>query len=145
MASANRTIVRAEFLHYRNPAKNSDKIYNIFLIQNGEDDDFDCISEHGRRGNSLVRVIVSSHRIRTTAERDFQRKLTAKRNHRATPYETNPAGSRDSRLAREIEIFTSSPREVEIAESRDAKADEARIRAKPAGMLNSGQFDSLEF
>ncbi len=144
MGSANRKIVRAEFLHYRNLAKNSDKIYNLFLIQNGEDDDFDCISEHGRRGSSLVRVIVSANTVRTIAERHFQQKLTAKRNHRATPYETNPAGSRDSRLAREIEIFTSRPREIEIAESRDAKDDEVRIRAKPAGMLNSGQFDSLE-
>ncbi|MGD9630585.1 MAG: hypothetical protein AB7V18_15200 [Pyrinomonadaceae bacterium] len=144
MGSGNRKIVRAEFLHYRNLAKNSDKIYNIFLIQNGEDDDFDCISEHGRRGSSLVRVIVSANTVRAKAERDLQRKLTAKRNHRVTPYETNPAGSRDSRLAREIEFFTSTPSEVEMAESRDAKVGEPRTRAKPAGMLNSGQFDSLE-
>lgn len=145
MGSGNRKIVRAEFLHYRNLAKNSDKIYNIFLIQNGEDDDFDCISEHGRRGSSLVRVIISANTFRTIAERNFQQKLTAKRNHRATPYETNPAGSRDSRIAREIEIFTSTPRKVEILESRDANVDGPQTRARPAGMLNRGQFDSLEF
>lgn len=145
MGSGSRKIVRAEFLHYRNLAKNSDKIYNIFLIQNGEDDDFDCISEHGRRGSSLVRVITSANTVRTIAERNFQQKSTAKRNHRTTPYETNPAGSGDSRLATEIEFFASTPGDVERVESPDTNDGEPRTRAKPAGMLNSGQFDSLEF
>lgn len=143
MSSSNRKIVRSEFLHY-NPAINSDKVYNLFLIQNGEADDCDCISEHGRRGSSLVRVIVSSNRPRSAAEGDFKRKLDAKRNHRNTPYERNPAGLRDSRLAAEFENETVSPNHPREA-TRAAKSRMSPVSPKPRGVLNREQFDSLEF
>jgi hypothetical protein len=143
MSSSTRTIVRSEFLHYRNPARNSDKIFNIFLVQNGDDNDFDCISEHGRRGSSLVRVIVSSSRPRPSAESDFERKLNAKLNHRQTPYERNPAGPRDSRLASEF-FSGRGTQSTGKAESRERVLVESKFRSKPIGVLNREQFDSLE-
>jgi len=145
MSSSTRTIVRSEFLHYRNPARNSDKIFNIFLIQNGGENDFDCISEHGRRGSSLVRVIISSNRSRSSAECDFERKLNAKLDHRETPYERNSAGAKDSRFVTEFENVTRAPSTASKAESRETKLGESRERSKPSGMLNRAQFDSLEF
>lgn len=145
MSCSTRTIVRSEFLHYRNPARNSDKIFNIFLIQNGDDNDFDCISEHGRRGSSLVRVIISSNRPRPSAESDFERKLNAKLDHRQTPYERNPAGARDSRFATEFENATRAPSVASKAESRHAQLSGSKARPEQIGVLNRGQFDSLEF
>lgn len=143
MSSSTRTIVRSEFLHYRNPARNSDKIFNIFLIQNGDDNDFDCISEHGRRGSSLIRVIISSNRPRPSAESDFERKLNAKLDHRETPYERNPAGERDSRFASEFSSGRGTP-STGKAESREPELIASKFRSKPIGVLNREQFDSLE-
>ena len=73
-------IVRAEFLSYYNSRKNSDKVFNIFLV---EDDDGSCrcVSEHGRRGSKLVRIALNSNATRATAESNLRQKLLAKRNH----------------------------------------------------------------
>ena len=58
-------IVRAEFLSYYNSRRNSDKLFNVFVI---EDDDgtFRAVSEYGRRGTNLVRDTLC-----TRATRDF--------------------------------------------------------------------------
>lgn len=135
-------IVRAEFLHYRNPTKNSDKVFNIFLIENGVES-FDCISEYGRRGNSPIRVVICANKLRTLAERDFARKLNAKRNHRQTPYDDNPDGSRDSQLAREFEEAPVLVRHNGI-ESPMKDTRQEVVERKPAGIINREQFDSLE-
>jgi hypothetical protein len=142
MSSSKRKIVRAEFLHYRNPVKNSDKIFNIFLIVDGEDS-FDCISEYGRRGSSLIRVTICSNRSRITAEREFNRKLTAKRNHRETSYDDNPAGSRDSQLVREFEN-AADPSRSKVTDFPGTESADTKIKPKPIGLLNQEQFDSLE-
>ena len=50
-------IIRAEFLSYFNPRLNSDKLFNVFIV---EDDDgtFRCIAERGRRGTNLARDVL---------------------------------------------------------------------------------------
>ncbi len=140
-------IVEAEYLHYRNPSRNSDKVFNIHLVE-ADDGSYGCISEYGRRGTSLVRVVVCSSKPRPVAERAFRKKLEAKRNHRLTPYRDSLDGSDQSPLAREISSrpasvnHASMPKVAGPTEAREQAAD-GRMRIN--GILNQGQIDSLEF
>lgn len=159
-------IVRAEFLSYYNARRNSDKLFNVFLI---EDDDgtYRCVSEYGRRGNNLVRDTLCAKATRQFAESKLRQKLSAKRNHRDTPYTDEPFGSNYSQIAREYNYsnqaalsgnaIDSSPtgRQNEMTETAPTgktnvvafpveKKENQRIEPKPAGIFNQGQFDSLE-
>ncbi len=67
-------IIDAEHLRYCNPARNSDKIFNIFLVEE-DDGRHSCISEYGRKGTSLVRVVVCSNKSLPVAERASGRSL----------------------------------------------------------------------
>lgn len=141
------SIVRAEYLSYLNPARNSDKIYNLFLVAQ-DDGRFSCISEYGRRGNAPVVSTICVNRTRQYAEEKFRQKLASKRNHRETPYSRAPDGRRESRFLTEFEL----------PPLRNAAADRPGVQEstivaqptvtpdqkKPRGLLNAGQFDSLE-
>ena len=96
-------IVRAEYLKYYNPSRNSDKVFNVFLIED-EDGTFSCISEYGRRGNKLVRDPLCTKASREVAESKLRQKLLAKRNHRETPYSDDPFGRSISGIAEEYEF-----------------------------------------
>lgn len=139
-------IIDAEYLHYRNPSRNSDKVFNIFLVEE-DDGSYSCISEHGRRGTSLVRVVVCSNKSLPVAERAFRQKLEAKRNHRETPYWDSPEGADQSPFANEFSSRqnfpnrTSSPTVAGALEKEKPAADR---RSKMNGILNQGQIDSLE-
>ena len=139
-------IIDAEYLHYCNPSRNSDKVFNIFLVEE-DDGGHSCISEYGRRGTSLVRVVVCSNKSRRVAERAFRQKLEAKRNHRETPYWDSPDAADQSPFAREnssrqnLVERTSSPIAVGSPEKEKQGADR---RSKMNGILNQGQIDSLE-
>lgn len=139
-------IIDAEYLHYCNPARNSDKVFNIFLVEE-DDGRHSCISEHGRRGTSLVRVVVCSNKSPAVAERAFRQKLEAKRNHRETPYWDSPEGADQSPFASEYSSRqnsinrTSPPIVVDSLEEEKPAADR---RSKINGILNQAQIDSLE-
>lgn len=155
-------IVRAEFLSYYNARRNSDKLFNVFVI---EDDDgtFRAVSEHGRRGNNLVRDTLCTRATRDFAESKLRQKLTAKRNHRETPYTDEPFGYNNSGIAREYgyesragNASLNSNQTVQPTATKSAPATKAKIiafpdkketpRTKPklAGIINQDQFDSLE-
>lgn len=139
-------IIDAEYLHYRDPSKNSDKIFNIFLVED-VDGSHSCISEHGRRGTSLVRVVVCSNKSRTVAERAFRQKLEAKRNHRETPYWNSSKGADQSPFARECRAARNSanhtsPPAIPVVLEKAKPA--AGGRSKMNGILNQDQIDSLE-
>lgn len=140
-------IVGAEFLHYSNPARNSDKVFNIFLVEE-DDGSYSCISEYGRRGSCLVRVVICSNKSRSAAERSFRKKLEAKRNHRETPYWDSADGSGQSPYAQELsarsvsESTTPTPAIAEPAQTQKQAVDRT-MRAN--GILNQGQIASLEF
>jgi len=156
-------IVRAEFLSYYNSRKNSDKVFNIFLVED-DDGSFRCVSEHGRRGSKLVRITLISNATRATAEGNLQQKLLAKRNHRETPYISDPFGQSNSQLAREYEFNLSArsdvgnsnrtnqsspalfaiPKRQNVIEFPGDKAEKKRQIPKQTGILNQEQFDSLE-
>lgn len=155
-------IHRAEFLSYYNARRNSDKLFNVFLI---EDDDgtFRCASENGRRGTTLVRRTLCSKTTRPNAERHLRQKLSAKRNHRETPYTDEPFGFNYSPLAREYNFASAQGSFILPAETNQPaasgkssepkrniiafpseKTEKTRQKPKPTGILNQEQFDSLE-
>lgn len=139
-------IIDAEYLHYCNPARNSDKVFNIFLVEE-DDGRHSCISEYGRRGTSLVRVVVCSNKSRPVAERVFRQKLEAKRNHRETPYWDSPNGASQSPFAREYSSRQNyrnriSPPIVVVPPEEEKPAADRRSRMN--GILNQAQIDSLE-
>lgn len=159
-------IVRAEFLSYYNSRRNSDKLFNVFVI---EDDGgtFRAVSEHGRRGNNLVRDTLCIRATRDFAESKLLQKLTAKRNHRETPYTDEPFGYNYSQIASEYgysnqtapegSTGNSNPvrRQSSTAETAPTvkpnvisfpveKKEAQRAEPKPGGIFNQGQFDSLE-
>ena len=155
-------IVRAEYLKYYNPSRNSDKVFNIFLIEN-EDGSFSCISEYGRRGNKLVRDPLCTRASREAAESKLRQKLFAKRNHRETPYTDDAFGRSISGIAGEYEFkqtgnntesssrvdqFSSVVSEVRqkqnVIKFPDKKIQSQRQKPKPSGIFNQEQFDSLE-
>lgn len=139
-------IIDAEYLQYYDAARNSDKVFNIFLIDEG-DESYSCVSEYGRRGTSLVRVVVCSHDPPPAARRAFHKKLEAKRNHRETPYWDCPNGANQSPFVSEyaarqrLTEQTSSPKVVAALEREEQAADR---RSKKNGILNQEQIDSLE-
>ncbi len=155
-------IVRAEFLSYYNSARNSDKLFNVFVI---EDDDktFRCVAERGRRGTNLVRDTLCTRATRETAESNLRQKLNAKRNHRETPYSDEAFGYNYSPFAREYGFNQAGSSNVNSnranqpsptvspvqpksnviafpAENKEIKRNEP----KQTGILNKEQFDSLE-
>src|SRR5215203_4262216 len=92
------TIILAEYLSYYNRARNSDKLFNVFLIRE-TDGNFTCLTENGRRGSSLVCRTVCEKARRETAERRFWEKVREKRYHRETPYKEETFGSGYSQIA----------------------------------------------
>lgn len=157
-------IIRAEYLSYYNPARNSDKLFNIFLIEDA-DGTFSCLTENGRRGSQLVRRTLCAKTERAAAESQFRQKLDDKRYHRDTPYRDEAFGANYSQIAREYGSdqnqsessgsganqssrtmpgnSASSPSGNVIAFPA-LKKDKPREKPKQSGILNQEQFDSLE-
>ena len=158
-------IIRAEFLSYYNPRRNSNKLFNVFVV---EDDDgtFRCIAERGRRGTNLVRDVLCSRATRDIAMSKLRQKIFDKRNHRETPYTDETFGSNYSQIAREYGYNNQTEPSSSATSSNTVRRnsiDENALTAKPnviafpikkkeilraepksAGIFNQGQFDSLE-
>jgi hypothetical protein len=157
-------IVRAAFLSYYNARRNSDKLFNVFLIE--DDGYFSCVSEYGRRGTNLVRDTLCAGATREFAESKLRQKLAAKRNHRETPYTDEPFGYNYSPIAREYgygsraasggetnsnrtaqqfaQATENEPTKAKVIEFPTEKNENRKNKPQPAGIFNQGQFDSLE-
>jgi hypothetical protein len=155
-------IVRAEFLSYTDARRNSDKLFNVFVIED-EDGTYRAISEYGRRGNNLVRDTLCAKATREFADSQMRHKLFAKRNHRETPYTDEPFGFNYSGLVREygynsrtenaplnskraVEPTTKnvSSKKASVIEFPAAQKETPRREPKLMGIINQEQFDSLE-
>ena len=157
-------IVRAEFLSYYNSARNSDKLFNVFVLED-EDGNFSCIAERGRRGTRLVRDTLCTGEERYVAETEMRRKIFAKRNHRDTPYTNEPFGANYSQIVGEygynnqttqtanenltVETRQSAPKNTSAIKANVIafpveKKQKVKNKPQPSGILNQGQFDSLE-
>lgn len=150
------TIIRAEYLSYYNTSRNSDKLFNVFLIL-ADNGTYSLLTENGRRGSSLVRRTVCENARRETAESKFWEKVREKRNHRETPYTDEPTGSNYSQIASQYP-FNSEPNnslktnEIKKVEPKTnliafpvGKSQNQAKKQGANGILNSEQFDSLEF
>jgi hypothetical protein len=150
------TIIRAEYLSYYNPSRNSDKLFNVFLIAD-DNGTYGCLTENGRRGSSLVRRLVCEKVRRERAEQKFWEKVREKRNHRDTPYNDETLGKTYSQVASQ---YATLSKPISVETSIDGKITETKPNViafpfeknenpakKPnkGGILNSEQFDSLEF
>ncbi|MBX3289979.1 MAG: hypothetical protein KF855_11615 [Acidobacteria bacterium] len=137
-------IINAEYLQYSNQAKNSDKIYNIFLLEEANGT-YSCVSEYGRRGAWPVTVLLCSNKPRLVAEHVFRQKVEAKRRHRETPYWDSIDGPDQSPFAKEHgnrQVSTDDVPEPKAVSSLTKQA--AGSKPKINGILNQGQIDSLE-
>ena len=147
------TIIRAEYLSYSNRLRNSDKLFNIFLILT-EDNTYSCLTENGRRGNHLVRRTVCENVRRETAEGKFWEKVREKRNHRDTPYTNESFGSNYSQIASQYPFNSQSNNSLKTNELKTVESKTNVIAfpveksqsnlPKPSGILNTNQLDSLE-
>jgi hypothetical protein len=157
-------IIRAEYLSYYSAARNSDKLFNVFLIEE-TDGTFSCLTENGRRGSNLVRRTLCSKTGRATAESKFRQKLDEKRYHRQTPYTNEVFGANYSLIAREYSSNQSQservsanpigqlapaagngaqPNNKNVIAFPIVKKEKKREQPKQTGILNHEQFDSLE-
>ena len=146
-------IARAEYLGYYNRPRNSDKLFNVFLIL-ADDGTYSCLTENGRRGSNLVRRTVCENVRRETAEQRFWEKVREKRNHGSTPYTDESFGYNYSQLASQYSFDTQPANAVAKIQVKTVKSKEnviafpvEKVNTKKAnlnGILNSDQFDSLE-
>lgn len=147
------TIIRAEYLSHYNQARNSDKLFNVFLVL-ADDGTYSCLTENGRRGSNLVRRTVCENVRRETAEQKFWEKVREKRNHGSTPYTDESYGYSYSQLASQF-TFNSPPENAGVSiQVKTLQAKENVIafpvekvqikKPNTGGILNSDQFDSLE-
>jgi hypothetical protein len=147
------TVIRAEYLSYYNRLRNSDKLFNVFLIL-ADDGTYSCLTENGRRGSNLVRRTVCENVRRETAEQRFWEKVREKRNHGSTPYTDESFGYNYSQVASQYSFNTQPENAVAKNQVKTVQPKENVIvfpvekvnTKKPnlVGILNSDQFDSLE-
>lgn len=147
------TIIRAEYLSYYNRSRNSDKLFNVFLIL-ADDGTYSCLTENGRRGSNLVRRTVCEKVRRETAEQRFWEKVREKRNHGSTPYSDESLGYSYSQIASQYSLNSQSqnamsPKQLKTVQPKENviafPVEKVQIKKPNAGgILNSDQFDSLE-
>jgi hypothetical protein len=147
------TIIRAEYLSYYNSFRNSDKLFNVFLVL-ADDGTYSCLTENGRRGSNLVRRTVCENVRRETAEQKFWEKVREKRNHRETPYTDESIGYSYSQIASQYGFNTQPENAVATKQVQTVQPKENVIvfpiekvntkKPNAGGILNSNQFDSLE-
>jgi len=158
-------IIKKCFLYHYDSSINSDKVFNLFLIDN-EDGTFSAFQEHGRSETKLnVKPLVERCSL-SLAQSRYSEKRFEKINHRRTPYiETfncsysptfkkygaitvseniayKPAKVIDFKSATPVQP-PSAPAEKESGEQNSKRDDEKR--AKRIGVLNLNRLDALEF
>lgn len=158
-------IIKKCFLYHYDSSINSDKVFNLFLIDN-EDETYSAISEYGRSETKLnVKSLVERCSL-SLAQSRYSAKRTEKINHRQTPYlETfscsysptvkkygsikvsenvafQPAKIIDFKPAT-LDKTTFAGTEKENGEQNPPCSDEKR--SKQIGVLNLDRLDALEF
>ena len=160
-------IVKKCFLFHYNPSINSDKVFNLFLIDN-QNGTYSAISEHGRSGAKLRVLPLVENCSLILAQSRYSAKLNEKIYHPKTPYtqtlnaSTSPTfkqfGAEVTVAAKPIELAKiidfkpaaqsanaiSSTAEKESGEQA-AEIPAVEIRSKRIGVLNLNNLDALEF
>jgi len=157
-------IVKKCFLYHYNPAINSDKVFNLFLIDN-QNGTYSAISEHGRSGTKLRVLPLARNCSLALAQNRYSEKRTQKVFHKETPY-TETFNCPDSPTLKKFETVAelekpASPATVinfkpaapdkanqMPAEKESGKQNASEInerRSKQIGVLNLERLDALEF
>ena len=158
-------IIKKCFLYHYDSSINSDKVFNLFLIDN-QDGTYSAISEHGRSETKLNAKPLVERCSLSLAQSRYAEKRSEKINHRRTPYiETfncsySPTVKKYSvvtisenvsyKPAKVIDFKPAAPQETvseppkkESGEQNSEIAEEKR--SKRIGVLNLNQLDALEF
>lgn len=160
-------IVKKCFLYHYDSSINSDKVFNLFLIDN-EDGTYTAISEHGRSETKLNVKPLVEHCSLSLAQSRYTEKRFEKINHRRTPYlETfscsysptvkkygtvtvsenvaynPPAKVIEFKSAAPMPQAASAPVEKESGE-QPAQEETVERRKRTRGALNLNQLDALE-
>ena len=157
-------IIKKCFLYHIDSSINSDKVFNLFLVDN-EDGTYTTISEHGRSETKLNVKPLAERCTLSLAQNRFAEKRFEKVHHKRTPYvETfscsysptvkkygvitlsenvsyKPAKVIDFKPAAPQEKISEPPKK----ESGEQTSSETRDkRSKRIGVLNLNQLDALE-
>lgn len=152
-------IIKKCFLYHIDSSINSDKVFNLFVIDN-EDGTYSAISEHGRSETKLNVKPLAERCSLSLAQNCFAEKRFEKVHHRRTPYiETfncsySPTVKKYGVVtvsenvaypppAKIIEFKPAAPPKKESG-SQCAKESSDK-RSKRIGVLNLNQLDALEF
>lgn len=151
-------IIKKCFLYHYDSSINSDKVFNLFLIDN-ENSTFNAISEHGRSETKLnVKPLVENCSL-SLAQSRYSEKRFEKINHKQTPYiETfncsySPIVKKYGVVTVSENITYQSPAKViefkpaapSIKESGEQKSQEiTELPKRSRGALNLNQLDALE-
>ena len=152
------------FLFHYDPKINSDKVFNLFLVDN-QNGTYSAISEYGRSGTKLnVKPLVENCSF-SVAQNYYSAKLSEKTNHPKTPYTQTLNASTSPTFKKFGADATAAPKHIEVAKIIDFKPAELVIKTSPAekesggqntgeqnknrpkkiGVLNLNQLDALEF
>jgi hypothetical protein len=158
-------IIKKCFLYHIDSSINSDKVFNLFLIDN-QDDTYTTISEHGRSETKLNVKPLAERCSLTLAQNRFAEKRFEKVHHKRTPYvETfscsysptvkkygvvtvseniayKPAKVIDFKPAAPKETVSEMPKKESGEQNTNESSDR---RPKRIGVLNLNQLDALEF
>lgn len=156
-------ILKKCFLFHYDPSVNSDKVFNLFLIDN-ENGTYSAISEYGRSGTKLnVKPLIENCAL-SLANSKYSAKLNEKIYHKRTPYThtLNGSGSptfQKLETAKSIKTETSEPAKVfdfkaassnikppsmENKSGGQNMNEETAKRTRKIGVLNLNGLDALE-
>lgn len=130
------------FLFHYDPAINSDKVFNLFLIDN-ENGTYSALQEYGRRGTKLnVKPLVENCSL-ATAQNHYSAKLSEKINHRKTPYKQT-LNSSNSPTFKKYDAADTAEKSVQTAKIIDFKLPENKEIVSPAAEKESGEQEAKE-
>lgn len=153
-------ILKKCFLFHYDPTINSDKVFNLFIIDN-QDGTYSAISEYGRSGTKLnIKPLIENCSL-TLAQSRYSAKLNEKIDHKRTPY-THTLNASTSPTFKKLGLETKSPvstgepakvfdfKPAESSTSSAEKSGEQKAaekkekRSKRIGVLNLNGLDALE-
>lgn len=130
-------ILKKCFLFHYDPSVNSDKVFNLFLIDN-ENGSFSAISEYGRSGTRMnVKPLIENCAL-SLANSKYSAKLNEKIYHKRTPY-THTLNDANSPTLKQFSAAKISPtKPSEPAKIFDFKAVNSNIKPLPTTENKSG-------
>lgn len=153
-------ILKKCFLFHYDPTINSDKVFNLFLIDN-ENGTYSAISEYGRSGTKLnVKPLIENCSL-VLAQSRYSAKLNEKVYHKRTPYKhtlnasTSPTYKTFGEAVKPVvgttekaKIIDFKPAQVSTQTENKSGGQQAESksekRPKRIGVLNLDALDALE-